>query len=50
MRWWALTEDEMAMLVDLEEADTGQPVIERPAAPLPPDASPADRLRYVMGA
>lgn len=39
----------MATLVDLEEADTGQPVIERPTAPPPPDASPAERLRHIMG-
>lgn len=49
MRWWSLTEDEMAILVDLEEADTGQPVIERPVAAPAPDASPADRLRFILG-
>jgi len=39
----------MAILVDLEEADTGQPVLERPIAAPPEDATPAERLRYIMG-
>jgi len=49
MRWWELTEAEMAILVDLEEADTGAAVIVRPVAPVAEDASPADRMRYILG-
>lgn len=37
------------MLVDLEEADTGQLILERPVAPPPPDASPEERMRFVLG-
>lgn len=39
----------MAVLVDLEEADTGQPVLVRPVAEPVEDASPAERLRWIMG-